>query len=187
MTLRIFCLDPRPFIGIKRLPCRGGKRNPAGPPPIAWKQRTAAAWSRRPCRNRDLFSPTPPVLRLISGRGPRGLSRFFFWVYLLPRSVPNAHGEYCGGAEEIPPGIADQVKLVFVTTDPAREYPRCCAAGSTVSIIALLVSREPMLHSRPSRSLRGFLRPKKRGCPKATIQLLTQILSSRTRKTIWPM
>ena len=40
--------------------------------------RTEAASSHRPCRNRDLFSPIPPVRRLISGAAPRGPSRSSF-------------------------------------------------------------------------------------------------------------
>ena len=37
--------------------------------------------------------------------------------------MSHAHGEYWRGAEETAFAVADQVKLVFVTTDPARDTP----------------------------------------------------------------
>ena len=49
---------------------------------------TGAAWLRRPCRNRDSFLLTHPVLRLISGTELEGRSRSSFSaIRIVPMSV----------------------------------------------------------------------------------------------------
>ena len=104
---------------------RVGARSKARPAPAEHlKQHTGAAWSRRLCRNRHLFSLTPPVLRSISRAEPRDLSRSSFSATpIAPISVPCTWRIVGAALKKVPSGIADQVKLVFVTTDPARDTP----------------------------------------------------------------
>ena len=61
---------------------------------------------------------------MISGREPRDRSRFSFSATLLaPISVRCTWRTSVWRSRNCPRGSADQVKLVFVTTDPARDTP----------------------------------------------------------------
>src|ERR1700757_3986387 len=47
---------------------------------------------------------------------------FFGYTY-CPDQCPTHMANIGAALKKLPPGVADQVKLVFVTTDPARDTP----------------------------------------------------------------
>ena len=64
------------------------------------------------------------MLRSICGAEPRGRSRCFFFGYTYcPDQCPMHMANISAALKKLPPGVADQVKLVFITTDPARDNP----------------------------------------------------------------
>jgi len=109
---------------------------------------------------------------------------FFGYTY-CPDQCPMHMANLAAALKKMPAGMSDQVKLVFVTTDPHVTLPRYCAGGLICLIDVLSASREPKLLSRRSRGLRGLLRPKKPASPTGTTQLRTRILCSHTLKTTW--
>ena len=77
-----------------------------------------------PAETADSFSLTPPALRLISGTELEGsITLLFFGYTYCPDECPMHMANIGAALKKLPPGIADQVKLVFVTTDPARDTP----------------------------------------------------------------
>jgi hypothetical protein len=108
----------------------------------------------------------------------------FFGYTNCPDQCPMHMSNIGVALKKLPPRIADQVKLVFVTTDPARDTPRNCAGGSTVLINILSASPETKLLWRRPRTLRAFLPPKRPVRPAETTQWLMLILLSRTPMTI---
>ncbi|HLJ14350.1 MAG TPA: SCO family protein [Bryobacteraceae bacterium] len=111
----------------------------------------------------------------------------FFGYTNCPDQCPMHMSNIGVALKKLPPGLADQVKLVFVTTDPARDTRvelRRWLDNFDKHFVGLT---GPKLLSRRSRGPRAFPRPVKQNPAMAAIQLRTPTLLSRIRKTIWPM
>ncbi|MDR3702721.1 MAG: SCO family protein [Candidatus Sulfopaludibacter sp.] len=59
----------------------------------------------------------------ISGKGPKYVTLLFFGYTSCPDQCPMHMANLSAALKKVPAGTADQVKLVFVTTDPARDSP----------------------------------------------------------------
>jgi len=58
----------------------------------------------------------------------------------------------------LPPTVSQRVRMVFVTTDPERDTPRCCAGSSTSSTRASSASTGTPTRSWRRRPRRGSRR-----------------------------
>ena len=70
---------------------------------------------------RFVFTNTPLVLRSISGTEPGVSHAPLFRLYLCPDQCPMHMANLGMALRKLPSCVADRVKLVFVTTDPARD------------------------------------------------------------------
>ena len=114
------------------------------------------------------------------------ITLLFFGYTYCPDECPMHMANLGAALKRLPPGIAGQVKLVFVTTDASTGSPGWnCAGGLTISINVLLASPEPLLLSMRPRRLPEFPWPKRRTRATAPIQLPMPILLSRIPKTTW--
>ena len=112
------------------------------------------------------------------------ITLLFFGYTYCPDECPMHMANLGAALKRLPPGVAGQVKLVFVTTDPHGIPGRNCAGGLTISINVLLASPEPLLLSMQPRRLPAFPWPRRRTRATASIQLPMPILLSRIPKTI---
>lgn len=111
----------------------------------------------------------------------------FFGYTNCPDQCPMHMANIGAALKNLPADIADQVKLVFVTTDPARDTPAKLRRWLDMFESVSLASAAPKPLSRQSKGLREFPWPKKRSRAVETILLRMQILSLRTPGIIWPM
>jgi protein SCO1/2 len=92
----------------------------------------------------------------------------FFGYANCPDQCPMHMANIGAALKKLPPGIAEQVKLVFVTTDPARDTTVGLRRWLDNLDTHFVASRELKLLSRQSRKPRGFPPPKKHWPPGTT-------------------
>ena len=110
---------------------------------------------------------------------------FFGYTY-CPDQCPMHMANIGVALKRLPAAIADQVKLVFVTTDPARDTPaelRRWLDNFDKRFVGL--TGRPL--SSACRKPQACPWPEKQDLAAATIQSSTPTSSWRTRKTIWRM
>ena len=108
---------------------------------------------------------------------------FFGYTY-CPDQCPMHMANLGAALKKLPRDSADQVKLVFVTTDPARDTPAVLRRWLDYfdKRFIGLTGTEAALEAVQKR--RAFLWPQSRAAATATIPLRTPILLLLTRKTI---
>ena len=115
------------------------------------------------------------------------LTLLFFGYTSCPDQCPMHMASLGGALHKLPSDLAAKIKLVFVTTDPARDTPTVLRRWldyfdkSSVGLTGTPVA------SRRLNRRQGFLLPVKFRTAAGAIQLLTPTLLLRTPKTIWRM
>ena len=135
------------------------------------------AWLRRLCRNRDSLWPISPAGHLISPSKTKGYVTLLFFGYAFcPDQCPMYMANIGAALKKLPAGIADEVKLVFLTTDPARDTPHVLHRWLD------LLDRRFIGPTGTERAIEAvlpaarFLRPQERDRSTATTEWRTPIL-----------
>jgi protein SCO1 len=125
MTLRIFCLGILALLSVDQASAVSGQDEKPGRSPADRVEATYRGGVVAPPLPKPRF-----VLTDTSGapfdfwkRTQGSVTLLFFGFTYCPDQCPMHMANIAAALKTIPAGIADQVKLVFVTTDPARDRP----------------------------------------------------------------
>jgi protein SCO1 len=125
MTLRIFCLGILALLSVDQASVVSGQEAKPGTSPADRLEATYRGGLVAPPLPKPRFTltDTSGVPFDFWKRTQGSVTLLFFGFTYCPDQCPMHMANIAAALKTIPAGIVDQVKLVFVTTDPARDVP----------------------------------------------------------------
>jgi hypothetical protein len=110
----------------------------------------------------------------------------FFGYARCPDQCPLHMANIAKALKKMPKGFRDKSSWSLSQLIRRETTPKHCGRGSTFLMGVSSALPEARPPSRQSRRLRGYPPPEKQSLRLKTMQSVTRILFSPTRKTIWP-